>query len=818
MQTKNFELTLRKYEPYFLIVLGLIACAWFASAILFELVGGEVMDSRPWSMIQYVEYRDITPYWIACLAGIAPPILFLVIKYMPKPESLYGDARWAREADLKQSKLRTPGGIILGKQGGKYLSTKEPAHFLVCAPTRSGKGVGIIVPNLLDFDGSVIVHDIKFENWKLTSGLRAAHGHKVFLWSPMNPDATTHSYNPLDMIRDDAIFRISDVQAFASYMIPLPKKDPIWDQLARFFFAGLVLYVIDAHRELKTPKTVGEIYRLVNAHTDLNKWIDEVCDLHWLDPECKRLMMSYAGMTDKERSFVRTSCAKVLNLWSNPLVDAATSKSDFDLRDLRKQRTSIYIGASADTKDTVAPLVALFMQQAIGALVQKEPDPKTEPHRVLFMLDEFASMGRMEMVANSVTMLASYGGRLVFILQALSTLDEHYGKDGREVILQNCAYQVFFAASDETTTKYVVGRLGKKTVKSQSTSRSKGNVTKSVKESARDLMLPQEFQGMDRTKGVVLVESGRPVLSDKIVFYEDDDFIARVMEPAPVPLIEIEGNYRLPPSEVSDAEHPGKPSKGAVIMQYGGTPKERPAKVAPTSKPETTVAREAVEAPMKATDALDNPEPAEATENQPEAIGDGLDDDVWEQAPGDMNGGGEVAHEASPVSTSDEAVEVDDGSKELDSFLTAATEETAEVSGSTVAAASEDGRRDLADRMRQAATTLDPDVAARAVAKIVEARIEREAQGKIDETSSIPADGAEVSDATQDRLNAMVARTAERRSAERARREAEHLVDGDVSEAFSNRTSAYNNAVNIFMGLGDQSDADFRSEILKTTI
>ena len=685
MPAKNFELTLKKYEPYILGGLGLVGCLWFASAVLFELVGANVMESRPWGMFQYFEYRMLGIYWIAVAAGIAPPLIFLAVKYMPTPEKLHGDARWARESDLKKSRLRAEGGIILGKQSGRYLSTVEPAHFLVCAPTRSGKGVGIIVPNLLDFNGSVIVHDIKFENWKLTSGVRAAHGHKVFLWSPMNPDATTHSYNPLDMIRDDAIFRISDVQSFVSYLIPLPKKDPIWDQLARFFLAGLVLYIIDAHRETGSPKTIGEIYRLINRHPDLNVWIEEISDLPWLDPECDRLLTSYAGMTDKERSFVRTSCAKVLNLWSNPLVDAATSTSDFDLRDMRRQRMSIYIGVSVDTKDAVAPLVALFMQQAIGALVQKEPDPETEPHKVLFMLDEFASMGRMEMVSNSVTMLASYGGRLMFILQALSTLDEHYGKDGREVILQNCAYQVFFAASDETTTKYVVGRLGKKTVKSTSTTRSKAGVTKSVKESGRDLMLPQEFQGMDRAKGVVLVESGRPVLSDKIKFFEDKDFIERVLEPAEVPMVRIEGSHLAPLIPVPDAEHPGVASTDANNMLIGATPKElvktKPTVPAATSEPAQDAPQTATEAvappaaPVAEASAEAAPEtpvavPGEDTgettvsDDEADIIAEGLADAAGE-TPAEIVNAGVAAVEDAPQGP------VDDGLADMDSLMDA---------------------------------------------------------------------------------------------------------------------------------------------------
>ena len=585
---------LRKFEPYFLATLGLVGCCWFAGAVLFELVSADVLESRPWSIVQYAGYSDLPVYWIAVAAGVAPPLVLGLLMIIPKKESLHGNAKWATARDVEKAGMRAKGGILLGRFRGKYLSTNEASHFLVCAPTRSGKGVGVIIPNLLSFDGSTIIHDIKLENWEKTSGFRRAHGHKVFLWSPMNPDGRTHSYNPLDRIRDDALFRLSDAQSLASHLIPLPKKDPIWDQLARFLFTALILYTLDRAREEDTPATLGEIYRTLGDHADLQAWAMETSTLPWLDPECRRLLLSFAGMTDKERSFVRTSIAKCLNLWSNPLVDAATSRSDFDLGDLRRKRMAIYLGVTTDTQEAVAPLVALFFQQAIAALTQREPG-KDEPHKVLFLMDEFASLGRMSLIANAVTMLASYGGRLMFILQALSTLDEHYGKEGREVILQNCAFQVFFAASDETTTRYVTSRLGKKTVKSTSRTQSKGGVSRSTSEQARDLMLPQEFQQLDRGKEVVLVEAARPVLGDKIVYHKDERFQARLLKAPPVPKVEIEGRHTA--VIAVEAKHPGPPSKAARDFAAGKKSLGKPAAPAP----ETTAPSEpGIEAQVEA--------------------------------------------------------------------------------------------------------------------------------------------------------------------------------------------------------------------------
>lgn len=545
-------------------ILGLGTALTIASGVFFVLIGLPLEEARPWSIVQHARYSDLREFWFALGGGAIIPLIGALLLLAPKPQKLHGDARWAREHEIKKAGLRAKRGIILGKSGGKFLTSNEPAHVLVCAPTRSGKGVGIIIPNLLTFDGSAIIHDIKLENWKITAGFRAQHGHQVFLWSPMNPDGCTHSYNPLDMIREEEIFRISDVQKLASILIPLPRKDPIWDQLARFTFGALVLHALDHAKHGGPPPTIGEIYRTLNDHGDLQAWALETAAQSWIDPECRRLLLSFSGMTDKERSFVKTSMSKALNLWANPLVDAATSKSDFDLRDLRRKRISIYVGVTPDSHDALQPVISLFFQQAMGALTHGEPG-EDEPHKVLFLMDEFASLGKMDAIANAFTTIAGYGGRLMVILQAISTLDEHYGREGREVILQNCAHQIFFAASDEITTRYVVSRLGKKTVTSHSRTVGDGRTSRSISQQSRDLMLPQEFQQLSRSKQILLTESARPILGEKISYYSDAAFTPRLFRKPHVEAINLE-KRKMQHSEMSNA--------AAAMLNVADTPLE----------------------------------------------------------------------------------------------------------------------------------------------------------------------------------------------------------------------------------------------------
>lgn len=581
-------------------VLLFVAGLWFASVVLFQLTGLVWQDARPWSMWEYRFFSDERAYWIAAAAGCLPAILFLAIVFAPRPEKIHGNAKWASESDLRKSGLRAGSGIILGKVRGQYLMTENPSHHLLVGPTGSGKGVGWIIPNLLNWDGSAVVSDIKSENWSITAGFRRKHGHEVYFWSPMNPEGRTHRFNPLDMVRDDPIFRVTDLQLLASFLVPLPQKDPIWDQLARFLFVGLAMHVLDQAKHEKTPATIGEIYRLLNASGGLqwNAW--EASNREWADPEGRRLLRSYVFMTEKERSFVKTSLAKALNLWSNPLVDAATSASDFDLRELRRKRMTIYLGTNPDAMSVLGPIIGLFFQQTISALTQAEPGPD-EPHKVLMLMDEFPAMGKMELVADAVSTIRSYGGRMAFVVQGLSQLEDNklYGREGAQTILQNCDYQTILGARDDRTTTYVVKSLGKKTVRSSSRTRTAGNSTsRSFSETGRDLMMFQEVQQMPKTDSIILVGSAPPVRAKKITYYNDKKFTSRLVSPPDVPKV-IAARTVVTPMVVIDAVRPETPSEAATAFASGQEP---PADMQPP-KPEGGASPSVVAAPPRTDEA-----------------------------------------------------------------------------------------------------------------------------------------------------------------------------------------------------------------------
>jgi type IV secretion system protein VirD4 len=237
---------------------------------------------------------------------------------------------------------------------------------------------------------------------------------------------------------------------------------------------------------------------------------------------------------------VRSTLTAALSLWANPMIDAATSESDFRLEDLRKTSTTIYVAVSLDQLPFVRPLLQLFFEQAVMLLAQALPGPE-ERHKVLFLLDEFASLGRMEVLKSSLAFLAGFGVRVCTIVQGLGQLDDLYGRAGRESILQNCALQVFFAANDETTARHVSERLGIRTIRTQTRSFAGGSrlPTKTYGQLGRPLLRPEEVRELGAGELLLFREGMPAVRGRKIRYYRERAFAERGAPPADVPSLDV---------------------------------------------------------------------------------------------------------------------------------------------------------------------------------------------------------------------------------------------------------------------------------------
>jgi len=380
---------------------------------------------------------------LSVVSGLGALMLWGLFLYAAFSKSdskdVHGEASFASESQIKKAKLFSKTGLILGRHSGKYLVDNGQTHVLVSAPTGSGKGVGLVIPNLLNWNGSAVILDVKGENHKLTSGFRKAHGQDVFVFSPFAKNS--HRFNPFNFINPDKNYRLNDIQNIANIIYPDPEKtDPIWSQQGRSLFVAFALYLLD---NPETGCTLGEILRHLQTEQDSRDVAASiVADYREdLDPTCLRTLASFSRQEKRLSESIKIGLVGALQIWDTPSVDAATAQSDFDIGMLRKKRTSIYVSVSLADIKTLRPLLRLFFETVFSAQLREEPT-ENEPHKILFLLDEFEALGVMEQIVDRLPFVRSFGVRLMIIIQGLSQLDQRYSSAGREKILQGSKHAI----------------------------------------------------------------------------------------------------------------------------------------------------------------------------------------------------------------------------------------------------------------------------------------------------------------------------------------------------------------------------------------
>ena len=224
-----------------------------------------------------------------------------------------------------------------------------------------------------------------------------------------------------------------------------------------------------------------------------------------------------------------------MNLWLNPRVDAATSASDFDLRELRSKRISIYLGVTPDNMARVAPLYNLFFQQLVDLNTRELPGAGRHPTQVLVLLDEFARIGHASVIAKGFSYVAGYGLRLLPVIQSPSQLRAEYGPDVADEIMTNCGVEVVFTPKELKVAQDLSERLGYYTFEGRSKSRPTylggGKRTTTESEQRRALMLPQELIQMSKDSLIVMRGGIAPIRASKIYFFRNADFTKRLLPP-----------------------------------------------------------------------------------------------------------------------------------------------------------------------------------------------------------------------------------------------------------------------------------------------
>ena len=484
-------------------------------------------------------------------------IALLVPLLRPSEKSLHGEARFGTAGDLAKKDMLKPAanGIVVGKLDNKLVRLPGQQFVILAAPTRSGKGVGIVIPNLLDYQESCVVLDIKQENFDLTSGWRKSQGQEIYLFNPFAEDGRTHRWNPLSYISQDPSFRISDLMSIAAMLYPDGSdQQKFWVSQARNAFMAFSLFLfesLDNQIQLKHPKrkwrmpTLGEIYRLSSGDgTDLKAYLKGLSEKPFLSQDAKTAFNNMLSQAEETFASIMGTFKEPLNAWINPVLDAATSGNDFWLTDVRKKRMTIYIGIQPNKLAESRLIINLFFSQLINQNTKALPGTdKSLKHQCLLLMDEFTAIGKVDIIASAIAYMAGYNIRLLPIIQSMAQLDAVYGRDVSRTIITNHALQIIYAPREQQDANDYSEMLGYTTVRKKNRSRSygqHGNYTLSENEERRALMLPQELKAMGFDKEVFLYEGiPQPVLCKKIKYYEDRYFTQRLLPKAEVPRLKI---------------------------------------------------------------------------------------------------------------------------------------------------------------------------------------------------------------------------------------------------------------------------------------
>ncbi|HAT9402033.1 type IV secretory system conjugative DNA transfer family protein [Legionella pneumophila serogroup 8] len=471
-------------------------------------------------------HRFLTVEGVVFLMTFLVIVIYLFHWLKPNNKAL-GNAHFSNGFETKRAGFfkRQEQSIIIGKKYAAPLYSNGFEHVLVFAPTGSGKTRSIGIPNLFHYPFSVVCNDVKLTLFKTTSGYRErVLGHRCFCWAPADENRLTHCYNPLSLISDDKIQRLTDIQRIAHILMPDNKKsDPIWQQASRKLFKVAVLYLLDTPER---PTTLGEINRLVKQ-AGFDDWLASVLEeTEHLDPEFYRNGYSYLNNHEKTRSSILETFSGYFELFDDPTIDAATARSDFDLRQLRREKITIYIGFTDDDMERLSPLLTLFWQQLISVMIKNIPHPVEEPYPLLCLIDEFSSLGRIERLRRSLKLLREYRVRCVLIMQYIAQTYEQYTHDEAKAFT-NIKTKIAFATEDIHDAEYVSKLLGMRTVKvsagSTSTQTQGYSESKSYNYQAIPLLRPDEVMRLPEDQTLIMRTGHAPVKAAQMIWYQDSE-------------------------------------------------------------------------------------------------------------------------------------------------------------------------------------------------------------------------------------------------------------------------------------------------------
>ncbi|WFU20594.1 conjugal transfer protein TraG [Bradyrhizobium sp. CB3481] len=558
----------RIYVGQITVVFGVVvASTWGATQWTAAALGFQERLGAPWFLVAgypvYLPWRFFE-WWfvyeayapeifeeggtIAAAGGVAGAVFAILNSVWRARQNqlvaTYGSARWAMSKEIKQAGLFAAKGVFLGRFENSYLRHDGPEHVMCFAPTRSGKGVGLVLPTLLSWTSSAVVHDIKGENWELTSGWRSSFSH-CLLFNPT--DARSARYNPLLEVRKGAA-EVRDVQNIADILVDPEgalERRTHWEKTSHSLLVGVILHVLYAE-ERKTLTRVTEI--LADPAQSFEKTLRVMLATNHLGTEAEPKVHPVVAATarellnksENERSGVLSTAVSFLGLYRDPVVSRNTESCDWRIADLvgAERPVTLYLVVPPSDISRTKPLIRLMLNQ-IGRRLTEFLDTRAGEagrRQLLLMLDEFPALGRLDFFESALAFMAGYGIRAYLIAQSLNQIAKAYGENN--AILDNCHVRIAFAANDERTARRISDALGTATeLRAQRNYAGHrlapwlGHVMVSRQETARPLLTPGEVMQLPPDNAIVLVSGLPPVRARKLRHYDDANFVRRLRSP-----------------------------------------------------------------------------------------------------------------------------------------------------------------------------------------------------------------------------------------------------------------------------------------------
>jgi type IV secretion system protein VirD4 len=464
-------------------------------------------------------------------------------------DTVFGSATWATNRLLRKLGLLNGAGVFLGQtDSGHYLRHHGPEHYAVIAPTRSGKGAGVVVPTLLSWMESVVIYDLKEENWNISARFRSNFSHVIYF----NPNSINSAhYNPLLEVRRGPM-EVRDVQNAADMIV-----DPDgtgysdhWIKTGHSLLVGAILHILYAGKP-EEKNLPGIVKFLSNPQQTLVETLREMLTYPHLEgeggersphPVVAGAARDMLNKSENERSGVLSTAMSFLTLYRDPIVAKNICDSDFRILDLvdSDRPVTLYIIVPPSDIDRLKPLVRLIINQICRRLTE-EHKPRKRKHRLLLLLDEFPALGRLHFFETSLGFIAGYGIKAMLVCQSINQLRKIYGE--RNSLLDNTQVRVFYAPNTIETAEYISRSLGQATETYQTSSEGgkKGAFWLSSENIAthltgRPLLTPGEVMELPPEDAIVFIGGTQPIRCKKIRYYEDFNFIPLVGQPPEIPL------------------------------------------------------------------------------------------------------------------------------------------------------------------------------------------------------------------------------------------------------------------------------------------